>query len=161
MIPQLTPKLRLSTILIIATLIVLIVSFYNSITSAQGNVSVNAADPAATEQGTINLNVKVTGKGFKNGAKAKWTVTGTTDTGGVTVNSTTFVSSSELTANITVADTASIASFDIQVTNSDGRGGKGTELFKVTAKGGGNLQCPAMQPAPSGDTKCYAAMMVP
>jgi hypothetical protein len=90
----------------------------------------------AAEQGTLNLNVKVTGKGFKSGAKAKWLVTGTTDTGGVTVNSTTFVSSTELSANITVADGATIANYDIQVLNSDGRGGKGTELFAVTAKGG-------------------------
>ena len=101
---------------------------------AQGQVSVTAADPMAAEQGTINLNVKVTGKGFKNGAKAKWFVTGTTNPGGVTVNSTTFVSSTELTANITVADTAVISNFDIQVLNSDGRGGKGTELFAVNAK---------------------------
>jgi uncharacterized delta-60 repeat protein len=84
--------------------------------------------------------VKVTGKGFKNGAQAKWFVTGTTNPGGVTVNSTTFVSSTELTANITVADTASVANFDIQVLNSDGRGGKGTELFAVVAKGNNN-QC--------------------
>ncbi|HEX7295988.1 MAG TPA: hypothetical protein VF251_09575, partial [Pyrinomonadaceae bacterium] len=104
---------------------------------AQGQVQVNAADPSTASQGTINLNVRVTGKGFKNGAKAKWFVTGTADTGGITVNSTTFVTSTELTANITVADTASIANFDIQVTNSDGRGGKGTELFAVTPKGAG------------------------
>jgi uncharacterized delta-60 repeat protein len=100
--------------------------------------------------------VKVTGKGFKNGAKAKWFVTGTTDPGGVTVNSTVFVSSTELSANITVADTAVIANFDIQVLNSDGRGGKGTELFAVTAKG--QAACPAMQPAPTSDTKCYGAL---
>ncbi len=85
-------------------------------------------------------------------------MTGTTGTGGVTVNSTSFVSSSEVTANITVADTASIANFDIQVLNSDGRGGKGTELFRVTAKGGGNASCPPVQPAPIGDTKCYAGL---
>lgn len=103
-----------------------------------GGVQVSAADPPSAAQGTVSLNVRVTGKGFKNGARAKWFVTGTTDTGGVTVNSTTFVSSSEVTANITVADTAVIANFDIQVTNSDGRGGKGTELFAVTPQGGGN-----------------------
>jgi hypothetical protein len=109
---------------------------HNPVSRAQGApVQVAAADPASATQGTLNLNVKVNGKGFKNGAKAKWTVTGTTDPGGVTVNSTTFVSSTELTANITVADTAAIANFDISVTNSDGRGGKGTELFAVTAKG--------------------------
>jgi uncharacterized delta-60 repeat protein len=124
--------------------------------SAQGQVQVTAADPALAEQGTVNLNVKVTGKGFKNGAKAKWFVTGTTDTGGVTVNSTTFVSTTEVTANITVADTAVISNFDIQVLNSDGRGGKGTELFKVTSKNAGN--CPPQQPSPTGDTSCYAAL---
>src|SRR6185436_16111281 len=48
-------------------------------------------------------------------------------------NSTTFVNSGELTANITISDTATIANFDIQVLNSDGRGGKGTELFAITA----------------------------
>lgn len=121
-------------------------------------VQVTAAVPSSTAQGTINLNVKVTGKGFKNGAQAKWFITGTTNPGGVTVNSTTFISSTEVTANITVDDTATIANFDIQVLNSDGRGGKGTELFAVLAKGGGNAACPAMQPAPTGDTKCYAAL---
>jgi hypothetical protein len=106
----------------------------NSQTVQAQQVQVTAADPPSAAQGTINLNVKVKGKGFKNGANAKFFVTGTTDTGGVTVNSTTFVNSAELTANITVADTATISNFDILVTNSDGRGGKGTELFAVTPK---------------------------
>jgi uncharacterized delta-60 repeat protein len=127
----------------------------DSRSSAQGQIQVTAANPASGAQGTLNLNVKVTGKGFKNGAKAKWLVSGSSDTGGVTVNSTTFVSSTEVTANITVAETATIANFDIQVTNSDGRGGKGTELFAVTPKGGGNALCPPMQPAPASDSRCY------
>ena len=110
---------------------VLFLSQGRHISHAQAQVQVTAADPSSSAQGTVNLNVKVTGKGFKNGAKAKWFVTGTTDTGGVTVNSTTFVNSGEVTANITVADTATISNFDIQVTNPDGRGGKGTELFAV------------------------------
>lgn len=125
--------------------------------SAQGSqVQVTAAVPASAEQGTINLNVKVNGKGFKNGANARWFVTGTTDTGGVTVNSTTFVSSTELTANITVSDTAVIANFDIQVSNPDGRGGKGTELFAVTAKGNGG-SCINLALSPDGGTTAYAA----
>jgi len=102
--------------------------------SAQGQIQVNAADPSTASQGSVNLNVRITGKGFKNGSKAKWLVTGTTDPGGVTVNSTTFVNSTELVANITIADTAVVANFDIQVLASDGRGGKGTELFAVTPK---------------------------
>jgi len=131
------PRYQISPIFIVLSLAVFIVlaTWVSPPSHAQGQVQVTAADPFVAEQGTVNLNVKVTGKGFKNGAKAKWFVTGTTDTGGVTVNSTTFVSSAELTANITVADTATIANFDIQVLNADGRGGKGTELFAVTAKG--------------------------
>ena len=150
------PRHRITpTLILLAALIALIAAWWLPTSLAQAPVQVSAADPAATEQGTINLNVRVTGKGFKNGAKAKWFVTGTTDTGGVTVNSTTFVSSTELSANITVSDTAVIGNFDIQVLNSDGRGGKGTELFAVTAKG--QAQCPATQPAPSSDTRCYDA----
>lgn len=115
----------------------LVFTFSSSALIAQAQIQVTAADPASAEQGTLNLNVKVTGKGFKNGARAKWFITGTADPGGVQVNSTTFVNSGELTANITVADTAMIANFDIQVANPDGRGGKGTELFAVVAKGTG------------------------
>src|ERR1043165_5879752 len=134
--PQ-SPFLRLiATFSIPSFLVVVTLSLKSHPSAAQGSsVQVTAADPMSTAQGTLNLNVKVTGKGFKNGAKAKWLVTGTTDTGGVTVNSTTFVSSTELSANITVADGAIIAGYDIQVLNSDGRGGKGTELFAVTPKG--------------------------
>jgi hypothetical protein len=130
------PLRTFATFLILLTLGFVFLNLSGTISTVQAQqIQVTAADPASTAQGTINLNVKVTGKGFKNGAKAKWFVTGTTDPGGVTVNSTTFVNSGELTANITVADTAVIANFDIQVLNSDGRGGKGTELFAVTAKG--------------------------
>jgi hypothetical protein len=126
---------RAISLSVLATLLGIgLITFANRIASAQGNVSVTAADPPSATQGTINLNVKVTGKGFKNGARAQWFSTGTTDTGGVTVNSTTFVSSTELTANITVSDTAVIGNFDVAVSNPDGRGGKGTELFAVIAK---------------------------
>ncbi len=102
---------------------------------AAQDIQVNSADPPSAPQGTINLNVTVSGKGFKRGAVAKFFVTGTTNPGGVTVNSTTFVGGTQLVANIDVADTAVIANFDVEVQNSDGRTGKGTELFAVTAAG--------------------------
>ena len=145
--PRVDTYIRLlAAILITLVLAILLGSDFSS--SAQGQVQVNAADPPTAEQGTVSLNVRVTGKGFKNGAQAKWFVTGTTNPGGVTVNSTTFVSSTELTANITVDDAAAIANFDIQVLNSDGRGGKGTELFNVIQKGG-NTSC-----SPQATTPC-------
>jgi uncharacterized delta-60 repeat protein len=97
-------------------------------------ISVTAADPPTGEQGTLNLSVTIKGKGFKNGAKAKWFKTGTTDPAGVNVKSTQYVSSTQLIATIDIADAASLSLFDIQVANTDGRTGKGTGLFSVTTK---------------------------
>jgi len=98
-------------------------------------IQVDSASPSAAPQGTINLDVVITGNGFKRGAVAQWFVTGTTNPGGVTVNSTAFKSSSQITANITVAPDAVISGFDIVVRNADGRTGKGTDKFAVTQKG--------------------------
>src|SRR5215467_3880433 len=86
---------------------------------AAQNVQVNSADPNVAAQGTVNIDVAVGGSGFKQGANAQWFVTGTTNPGGVTVNSTRFVSSTQLAANITVSDNAAIASFDIMVANTN------------------------------------------
>ena len=97
-------------------------------------VRVDSADPAVTEQGTVNLNVTIKGRGFKTGASSKFLVTGSdTDTGGVAVISTTVVDSTTLISNISVADEAYIGNFDIAVT-SGGRTGKGIEKFAVTEK---------------------------
>jgi hypothetical protein len=62
------------------------------------------------------------------------TVTGA-NPGGVTVNSTTFNGSGQLTANLTIASGAVISGYDVAVTNADGRTGKGTDLFAVTQQG--------------------------
>jgi len=99
------------------------------------SIQVTSASPSAAPQGTINLNVAVGGSGFKKGAKAAFFLSGTTDPDGITVNSTSFNSSDQVTANINISDTTSIAGFDIEVTNTDGRTGKGSHLFAVTAKG--------------------------
>jgi hypothetical protein len=116
---------------------------------AVAQIQVNSANPSAAPQGTINLNVLVTGNGFKKGAKAQWFVTGTTNPGGVTVNSTTFNGSTQITANITVASDAAISGFDIVVTNLDGRTGKGTDKFAVI-QGSNNANSCTVQPLPSG-----------
>jgi len=96
------------------------------------DVVVSAAVPDNAPQGSVNLLVQVKGSGFKKGAKAQWFVTGTTNPGGITVNSTTFVGGTELLADITVApDAQTELKFDVCVT-SGGRTGKGIELFRVT-----------------------------
>ncbi|HSA94292.1 MAG TPA: VCBS repeat-containing protein, partial [Terriglobales bacterium] len=129
-------------------LVVLIVSAVSAAPAQQ--LQVNSADPPAAEQGTVNLNVTIGGKGFKKGAAASFVLSGTDDADGITVNSTTFVGATTLVANITVADTATIAKFDIKVRNSDGRIGKGTELFSVLAKGTGQDSTCATQGTPAG-----------
>jgi len=101
---------------------------------AVAQIRVTAATPSAAYQGTISLDVVVTGNGFDPTAKVKYFVSGTTDTGGITVRSVTYRKSSELVTTIDVADGASLASFDIQVTLESGRKGKGTTLFSVKQK---------------------------
>ena len=143
-----TPSRKQFGIAAFFSFLFIFVSFSMARTASAQSVAVNSASPASAAQGTLNLNVTVSGKGFRKGAAAKWFVTGTTNPGGVTVNSTTFVSSSQLTANITVSSTATISGFDIVVTNADGGSGKGTDLFDVVQSGSPN-SC-TIQPLPSG-----------
>ena len=105
-----------------------------AVREAAAQIAVTAADPPTGEQGALNLNVLIKGKGFKNGAKANFYKTGTGDPAGVNVKSTQFVSSTQLIVSIDIADAAALSLFDIQVQNTDGRTGKGTELFSVVQR---------------------------
>jgi len=102
--------------------------------AALAQVKVTAANPASAYQGTIALDVVVSGSGFDPTAKVQYFVSGTTNPGGITVRNVTYRKSSELVVTIDVADGAVLASYDIQVTLSSGRKGKGTTLFSVKAK---------------------------
>lgn len=102
--------------------------------TALAQVKVTSADPATTYQGTASLDVTVSGSGFNSTAKARFLVSGTTDTGGITVTNVVVQSSNRLVATIDVAESASVSKFDIEVTLSSGRKGKGTTLFSVQAK---------------------------
>ncbi len=125
-----TSKRYSSALLILLPLVIAL-----CILPATAQIQVTSTNPAAAPQGTVNLNVTIKGSGFKKGATIAWYVTGTTNPGGVAVNSTTFNGSSSLTANITVASGAVTSGFDVVVTNTDGRTGKGTDAFTVTSAG--------------------------
>jgi hypothetical protein len=127
------PKSKLDCICIFAGLLLFIGLIPGPSPLLAQDVVVSAAVPDNAPQSTVNLNVQVKGNGFKKGAIAKWLVNGSEiDTGGVTVNSTAYVSATELLANITVAPNAqTLKKFDIKVTLTSGRTGKGIELFKV------------------------------
>ncbi len=94
--------------------------------------TVRATDPDSATVDTT-LNVRVLGGGFDAGSRANWAIKGVVSDKIVT-NSTRFVSSTELVANITIARTAILGRYDVMVTTSSGKGGIGTELFVVTAK---------------------------
>ena len=112
----------------------MVVLAFSPIGIAQAQVKVTAATPASTQQGTVSLDVTVDGSGFNGTAKPRFLVTGTTDTGGITVRKVVVKSSNQLVATIDVADTAVVNKFDIEVTLDSGRKGKGTTLFTVLKK---------------------------
>jgi hypothetical protein len=113
--------------------------------NASAQVTVTAANPPSAVQGTIALDVEVTGSGFNNSASVRFYVTGTADTGGITVKKVNVNSSKKLIATIDVADTAIVNNFDIEVALSNGRKGKGTTLFSVQQKQTGK---PTPEPEP-------------
>ena len=115
----------------------------------QAQVRATAATPASTPQGTIGLDVTVDGSGFNSTAKPRFLVTGTTDTGGITVKKVVVKSSTQLVATIDVADTAVVNKFDIEVTLDSGRKGKGTTLFSVLKKAVAALD-PCLTSSPQG-----------
>jgi hypothetical protein len=108
--------------------------FLPATVSAQ-EVQVTSANPPEAPQGTLSLDVTVAGSGFDSSAQVEFLVTGTTNSGGITVRKVKVTGPKKLIATIDVADSAVIDKFDVQVSLSGGRKGKGTSLFTVLAKG--------------------------
>ena len=94
--------------------------------------TVTATTPSSGMRNTT-LSVTVSGSGFDAGSRAVWALHGDSTFAATKIktNSTSFVSSSQLTANITVASDAPIESFDVLVVTSGGKKGIGIELFAV------------------------------
>jgi len=97
-----------------------------------GGVSVTATDPDSATQDTT-LDVVVSGSGFDQGSQAQWAIAGVPSAKVVT-NSTRFVNSKRLIANITIAVDADTGLYDVIVTASTGKKGIGTELFAIKTK---------------------------
>ncbi len=99
--------------------------------------------PSSAEQGTVDLDVVITGSGFEPGAAVDFLVSGSdTDTGNVVVKQVTYNDSKKLTAKVSLTN-AKISDFDVKVTLMSGRNGKGISLFKVVAKQSGDMSPPA------------------
>ncbi len=90
---------------------------------------VDEAVPPEAPQNTT-LDVRVLGANFDNGSTVRFLLDGK-PTKNIGTNSTQFVGTGELVANITIALDAATIDYDIEVTTSKKRRGIGTELFKV------------------------------
>jgi hypothetical protein len=123
--------------------ILLALLLFAAFAAAGQEITVTAADPPETEQGTLSLVVKIAGANFGKDSKVSFLVAGSTDPGGITVKSVKYRNPKSLEATIDVAPDAQTQNrFDIQV-QSGGRTGKGTELFKVLVKvTGGDITPP-------------------
>jgi probable HAF family extracellular repeat protein len=96
-------------------------------------LTVASTTPSSAPRNTT-LNVTVSGSGFEQGSRAVWALNGDTTfaTTKIKTNSTTFVSQSKLTANITINGDTPPDQYDVQVVTLSGRKGIGIELFTVT-----------------------------
>jgi len=94
---------------------------------------VQDTDPPGTEQGTVDLQVRILGSGFEHPAHVRFLMDGDT-TGIATSDTADFISDSELVTTITVAEDAALGLWDVEVELlSKRRKGIGIELFEVVA----------------------------
>jgi hypothetical protein len=93
--------------------------------------TVTSADPAEATRDTT-LDVTVTGSGFDAGSQVDFLLGGAPDPK-VRTNSTRYVSSKQLVANVTIDADATISYRDVAVTTSTGKKGIGSEKFAVVA----------------------------
>ncbi|MEO8578391.1 MAG: hypothetical protein ABI556_16895, partial [Gemmatimonadales bacterium] len=96
------------------------------------DMSVTSAAPDSATQDTT-LDVTIGGSGFVAGTSAAWALGGVQDPAQVRTNSTRFVNSRQLVANITISKSALVSKWDIVVSAAGKKGGIGTEAFAIKA----------------------------
>jgi hypothetical protein len=106
-------------------------------------IKVQKATPAWAEQGTGSeaeaeaLGVLIDGEGLIDVESARFLVSGSRDdVGGIDVDRVHVLSDKQVVAYIRVSDNAVIDYFDIELTTTRGRRGKGNTLFQVVEKDG-------------------------
>ena len=103
-------------------------------------VKVEAVTPDYALQGE-ERNVRIRGSGFGHGSTVRFLVSGTNDDSQVEITGVVLFDevTGELVAPIQVIDTATVDLYDVEIQTSSGRRGKGTDLFRVELKAGGNV----------------------
>ena len=93
--------------------------------------TITATDPSSAPLDTT-LDVRVLGSGFDRGSKSEFALDGVVGPN-IRTNRTTYKSTKELVANVTISADAVEALYDVIVTTSSGKKGIGTERFAVLA----------------------------
>jgi hypothetical protein len=101
--------------------------------AATTDMTVSAATPDSATQDTT-LDVTISGSGFVAGTAAAWSLGGVQDPLQVRTNSTRFINSRQLVANITISGSAAVAKWDVVVTAAGKKGGIGSEAFAIKSK---------------------------
>lgn len=109
--------------------------------------TVDGVDPVSAPQDTT-LDVRVFGSNFDDGSSVALLLDGST-TKKVKTNATTFVSATELVANITIDADAEPDLYDVQVTTSRGKKGIGIEMFEIEGTTADLLNRPSSEPTPA------------
>src|SRR5439155_6270143 len=86
--------------------------------------SVTSVNPSSGAQGQNLPSVIISGNSFQSGATCNFGA-------GITVNSCTFNSATQLTANISISSTATLGTRNVSVTNPDSQSGAFTNGFSV------------------------------
>ncbi len=96
-------------------------------------ITVRSTVPSSSPRDTT-LDVLVRGSGFERESQVVWALDGDTtfQTTKVRTNATTFVTSRELIANVTIEANATLALYDVEVLARGGKKGIGIEIFEVT-----------------------------
>jgi hypothetical protein len=119
----------------IATVLILTLATL-SLAHAAPPPKVQAANPNSALQGEA-LDVVISGMHFDNGSAVRFLVTDTDDDTQISVGDVTYNANGTLTASVQVQGEALISEYDIEVTTTNGRRGKGTTLFSVFSSNGG------------------------
>jgi hypothetical protein len=98
---------------------------------SSSEITISSVSPDTGSLGTT-LDVRVLGSGFDDGSVAEFALDGVKDPDQIRTNSTRYVNSKELVANISISNTATTTTWDVIVTNK-GKTGIGTEsdIFTV------------------------------
>ena len=98
--------------------------------TSTGAPTVTSTLPSSSPRG-VTLDVRIFGSGFDAGSKAQWAID-SVPSSKVAVNSTRYVNSGEVIANISIAADADLTLYDVIVVTGSGKPGIGTETFEVT-----------------------------